>query len=324
MARLPGSVAGGGAVERPRVGDARQDAVAERDHLGVAEAVVDGGAAAPNVVAPFGQAGVPRRGRRGPRPRPGRVRRPPTCRTRRARRRAARRPSTQRPARTARPGDWSWRSRRARSWTRIWGCESPPIVPSTARSEPSGRVTRAGDSVCGGRRPGAHIAGCPSPSVKPMPRSWRKTPVAGSTMCAPHPEAFDWMRVTPMRSRSTAHADRGAAGPQGGGDLGAAVGVDAGSLLVEPAGVEQLGRVGGVVEDGVAVAPGDPGGLDEEVGPRRVVGVVGQVQPVGHRGARPGSGSPGTAGASCGRCGPRRRPPRGRPTRPGCGRGRRG
>ena len=77
--------------------------------------------------------------------------------------------------------------------------------------------------------------------------------------------------------------DGGPAGPHGGGHGDAVGGVDAGPLLVEAVRVQQLCRVGGVVQHGVPVAAGHAGGLDEQVGPRRVVGVVGQGQPAGHR-----------------------------------------
>ena len=92
------------------------------------------------------------------------------------------------------------------SCSRICGCVSPPIVPMTARSEPSGRVTSAGASVCGGRRPGPYSAGWPGSSEKPMPRLCRPMPVAGSNSeCSRSPDAFDWINDTPMRSASTAH-----------------------------------------------------------------------------------------------------------------------
>ena len=67
-----------------------------------------------------------------------------------------------RPARRARPlgpGTRPWWSRRARSCRSTCGWLSPPMVPSTAASAPSGSVTRSGDSVCGGRRPGVQLGG---------------------------------------------------------------------------------------------------------------------------------------------------------------------
>ncbi len=62
-----------------------------------------------------------------------------------------------------------------------------------SRSEPSGRVTRAGTSVCGGRLPGASSAGCPGVRLKPVPRFWSPMPVRGSNSRVPNPAAFDWM-----------------------------------------------------------------------------------------------------------------------------------
>ncbi len=66
-----------------------------------------------------------------------------------------------RPAAIARDGDSPSPNVRARICKRICGCESPPIVPSTAASRPSRSVTIAGVSVCGGCRPGAYSGRVP-------------------------------------------------------------------------------------------------------------------------------------------------------------------
>ena len=73
------------------------------------------------------------------------------------------------PRRSLGTGDSPSPNVRARTCKRICGCESPPIVPSTAARRPSRSVTSAGVSVCGGCRPGAYSAGCPSSTEKPMP-----------------------------------------------------------------------------------------------------------------------------------------------------------
>ncbi len=65
------------------------------------------------------------------------------------------------------------------------GCRRPSCR-RTACSAPS-RVTSAGASVCGGRRPGASSAGWPASRLKPMPRLWRNTPVPGTTRWQPQP-----------------------------------------------------------------------------------------------------------------------------------------
>ena len=66
-----------------------------------------------------------------------------------------------RPALIERSGLWPCRNRRAASWSRICGWASPPIVPNTATSSLP-RDASAGDSVCGGRRPGPNSAGWPA------------------------------------------------------------------------------------------------------------------------------------------------------------------
>ena len=96
-------------------------------------------------------------------------------------------------------------SSRARSWRTTWGCESPPIVPSTARSSPPGPVTSAGERVCGGRRPGPYSAGWPGRRENPMPRLWSSTPVPGTATWLPKPDAFDWIRLTALPSPSAVH-----------------------------------------------------------------------------------------------------------------------
>ena len=155
------------------------------------------------------------------------------------------------------------RSSRASTWRRIWGWESPPMVPSTARSEPSGRVTSAGDSVCGGRRPGPSSAGWPGARRKPMPRSWRKIPVAGSTRWAPQPDGvrLDQRDAHALadRRRSTTVVPPRAAERAGGrpGRSGSMAARRRGQAL----GSSSAAAVGAVVEHRVAVdarAPGPP------------------------------------------------------------------
>ena len=73
------------------------------------------------------------------------------------------------------------------------------------RQRAVGSVTRSGDSVCGGRRPGASSAGWPASSENPMPRLCRKIPVPGTTTWQPQSAALDWMRDTPTPSASAAH-----------------------------------------------------------------------------------------------------------------------
>ena len=133
----------------PRVGGAGEHPVGRADdHVGVAE--VRATRRPLDAVAPGGQPVLPRR-RRVPLDRGRRVVVRPT---RRSRRRRAPTAASGRPC----PGDWPAWSSRARSCSTTWGCVSPPIVPTTACSAPS-RVTSAGASVCGGRRPGASSAG---------------------------------------------------------------------------------------------------------------------------------------------------------------------
>ena len=170
------------------------------------------GGAAAHVVAPLGQARRPRRRGRAPRPRRPPGRRRPTGRSRllaavrreRRRRRAARcqhpPPGPHRPA-----GRLAVHEQPGEQLQQDLGLGVAAHRAEHGAQRPVGAGDEGrGEACAGGRRPGANARRVPSASVKPMPRSCRKMPVAGSTMWAPHPEAFDWMSVTPMRSRSTA------------------------------------------------------------------------------------------------------------------------
>ena len=79
------------------------------------------------------------------------------------------------------------------------------MVPTVAVSAPCSVVTRSGQRVWGGRRPGPYSAGWPSSRLKPRPRLWRLMPEPGSTSQLPKPAALDWMSETAIRSSSTAH-----------------------------------------------------------------------------------------------------------------------
>ena len=95
----------------------------------------------------------------------------------------------------------------------------------------------------------------------------------GTTWWQPQPAAFDWMSDTPMPSPSTAEVDggppvgdRGAAVDRGRPPLGAAAGWGEPRCEV------------GAVEGPRPVVAGHAGGFAEQVGPRRIVGVVGQIE----------------------------------------------
>ena len=113
----------------------------------------------------------------------------------------------------------AWR-RRARSWTMICGCASPPMAPTRCVRAPPPAVTSIGERVWGGRRPGPTLAGWPSTREKPTPRLCRNTPVEGSIRCEPKSSALDCVKEMPRPSASMAHrcvvspsASRVTAGP---------------------------------------------------------------------------------------------------------------
>ena len=169
------------ADQRTRVGGRAERAVGlDDDGVGVAGGAVERSGRGDVVTT---RRADPRASRATRRPRRPPSAAPPTstCRTR------SRGPrSAHRGAATAVASGWSAWNRRATSWARICGWASPPIVPSTAATAPS-RRTRAGHSVCGGRRPGANSAGWPSASENPRPRFCRLIDVVGSTRHEPKP-----------------------------------------------------------------------------------------------------------------------------------------
>ena len=185
----------------------------------------------------------------------------------------------------ARPGDCSWWRRRASSCRSTCGWLSPPIVPSTAARSPAGVVTSSGERVCGGRRPGVELRGVARLQAEPDAPVVQEDAGAGDHEVAPPVGRVDWMRDTPVPSASVAH--RWIVPPGAAGDTGEvrAAGSMAAAARAEPVQVESRARpVGLVVQDRGAVVPGLPGRLHEEVGPGRVVGVVGEGEALGDPG----------------------------------------
>ena len=191
-----------------------------------------------------------------------------------------------RPAAIARDGDSPSPNVRARICKRICGCESPPIVPSTAASRPSRSVTIAGVSVCGGCLPGAYSAGCPSSTEKPSPRLCRLMPVDGSNRWLPKPEAFDWMSDTPTPSPSTTHSAVVSPTLAPTPRWERAVDGDRFATRREALGAHERAAVGRVVQHRGAVVARLLRRLDQQVRPERIVGVVRKWQAISDPGAR--------------------------------------
>ena len=226
---------------------------------------------------------------------------------------------------TARPGDSPWRSSRASTCSRIWGCESPPMVPSTARSEPSGRVTSAGASVWGGRRPGASSAGWPGAEAE------ADAPVVEEDAG----RRLDEVGAPPRRVRldeRDAHAvavdgaaRRSSRRPAAAAMLG---GRRSGSMPARRAARRPGSSSSPPSAPSCSTAsrsmPGDPGRLDQQVGPGRVVGVVGQVEALGHGGRGERQVALRRRGRIVDVVAPHGDRAAARPTRPGAGPGRRG
>ena len=189
-----------------------------------------------------------------------------------------------------RPGVWPWWNSRAASCSRICGWASPPIVPNTARSQPSAVVASAGHRVCGGRRPGAElgrVAGARGEAEAAVVQV-----DAGGRLDQPRAEArrrSTGSATRPCRSPSTVHryvvspsaaGGRRRDGPQS-GSIGARRGRRSRRRSAAPS-APSCEHVGPVVAGG-------GGRLDQQVGPLRVVGIVGQVEPRRRARAAPSS-----------------------------------
>ncbi len=137
-------------------------------------------------------------------------------------------------------------------------------------------MASAGESVCGGRRPGPYSAGWPGREAEADPAVVEVD--AGVRLDQPRAEAgrvrLDQRHAHPVR----------VGGAQIGGVAGAAGRrAAAGALRVDQARScldrrQQGDAVGPFVQHVGTVEPGGRGGFDQEVRPLRVVGVVGKAE----------------------------------------------
>ena len=211
---------------------------------------------------------------------------------------AARRCSAQRGAATASAG--------ARCRRRTGG-PRPGAGSAAGRRRPSCRTRRParrraspspGTACAAGAGPGASSAGWPGWRLKPSPRLWRLMPVVGSTSHDPNPAALDWIRLTAMPLASAVHryvvSPAASRRPAGAGLL------DVDEVRARPSMASS--RAAPSAPSWSTSGRSNAGGrrrLDEEVRPRRVVGIVGQADARRRAGRRRAAGSPASSGRSC-------------------------
>ena len=225
-------------------------------------------------------------------------------------------------------GDRRATRRPARSWSTTCGWVSPPMVPRTARSDPSRCWTRAGASVCGGRRPGRYSAGWPAVTENPWARLWRKMPTSG-TATADAPIAGVGLDERHRHARPVGRAQVDRVALLGGAtEVDAAERIEAGCSRSETIVTDERRPVRAVVEDPRTVVARQSRRLHEDVGPlgvlERHVEIAVRVRSSPRCGRRPARGTPGSPAARSRPGGPTRRCRGAPPSRPGRGRDRPG